>query len=60
MALFLTSSVSGDGMIIAGSFFLYFWMLKLISEAKITDRQMLGQRSDDGVLILDETNHTWY
>ena len=41
MALFLTSSVSGDGMIIAGSFFFTSWMLKLISEAKITDRQML-------------------
>lgn len=41
MALFLTSSVSGDGMIIAGGFFFTAWMLSLLSEKELANRKVL-------------------
>lgn len=41
MALFLSASVSGDGMIIAGGFFFVSWMLNLLRTTTLTNRHMV-------------------
>lgn len=52
MALFLTSSTSGDGMIIAGGFFFTAWMFNLFNKTEISNRQMLLSGSILVALVL--------
>lgn len=52
MALFLAASVSGDGMVIAGSFFFISWMLSLLNQSSISNVRMLISGSLLAALVL--------
>lgn len=52
MALFLASSVSGDGMVIAGSFFFISWMLSLLNRPTISTARMFFSGGMLAALVL--------